>query len=173
MSLISSFPSKLFTMKTQLVSLLALLPIALAAPVKRQVDTTQHCGQWDTATEGQYELFLDQWGISGAAGSQCSQVTSLSGSDIAWTTTWTWSGGNGVKTFSNIQLNTGVNVPLSSISSMPVSSPPFNPPSFANDVSNTSRRGTGHTTSQAALSQMSHMICSPQTQHPVPMSTRS
>ena len=110
-------------MKANLLSLLALLPVALAVPTsltKRQ-DTTKYCGQWDTATEGNYELLLDQWGISGATGSQCAQVTSLSGSNIAWTTTWTWSGGNGVKSFTNIQLNEGVNVPLSSISSMPVS----------------------------------------------------
>ena len=106
-------------MKSQLLSVLALLPIAFAIPTKRQ-DTTEYCGQWDTATEGDYELLLDQWGISGATGSQCAQVTSLSGSNIAWTTTWTWTGGSGVKSFTNIQLNQGINKQLSAISSMPV-----------------------------------------------------
>lgn len=106
-------------------SLLALLPIlhlALASPIEERatVDTSQHCGQWDTVTAGNYELFLDQWGISGATGSQCSQITSLSGSNIAWSTTWNWSGGNGVKTFSNIQLNAGIGKQLSAIKSAPV-----------------------------------------------------
>ncbi|EJD08448.1 uncharacterized protein FOMMEDRAFT_25513 [Fomitiporia mediterranea MF3/22] len=108
-------------MKLTFAALLVLLPFALASPVleRRQVDMTSHCGQWDTVTAGSYELFLDQWGISGATGSQCAQITSLSESMIAWKTNWTWSGGNGVKTFSNIQQNDGVGVQLSAIKSMP------------------------------------------------------
>lgn len=116
------FSTSYHIMKAKALALLAFFPFVVAIPTslsKRQ-DETKYCGQWDTATEGNYELLLDQWGISGATGSQCAQVTSLSGSDIAWTTTWTWSGGSGVKSFTNIQLNEGVNVPLSSISSMPV-----------------------------------------------------
>ena len=105
-----------------LLSALFLLPLALASPTSptKRLDTSEHCGQWDTVTAGDYELFLDQWGISGATGSQCSSITSLSGETIAWSTTWSWSGGSGVKTFSNIQLNTGVGKQLSAISSIPV-----------------------------------------------------
>ena len=66
--------------------------LAAAAPTelaKRQVDTSSHCGQWDTVTAGQYELFLDQWGASGAtSGQQCANIVSLSGNTIAWKTTW-------------------------------------------------------------------------------------
>ena len=111
---------------------LSLLSLAAPAPesesnadlVARQtVDTSQHCGQWDTVTAGPYTMFLDLWGKDGASsGSQCSQITSLSGSTIAWKTTWKWVGGNGVKSFSNIQLNQGINKQLSQIKSMPVSS---------------------------------------------------
>ncbi|KAI0782717.1 concanavalin A-like lectin/glucanase [Abortiporus biennis] len=108
-------------------SLLLLLPFVLAAPaveselVARQgVDTSTHCGQWDVVTAGSYSLLTDLWGESGAtSGSQCSQITSLSGSTIAWKTTWTWTGGSGVKSFSNIQLNSGINKQLSAIKSMP------------------------------------------------------
>ncbi|KAI5119227.1 hypothetical protein M0805_002153 [Coniferiporia weirii] len=109
-----------------LASLLALIPASLAASTpelsaRATVDTSVHCGQWDSATAGNYVLNLDQWGISGATGSQCGQVTSLSGTDIAWKTNWTWSGGSQyqVKTFTDIQLNAGINVQLSEISSMP------------------------------------------------------
>ena len=98
--------------------------LASAAPselAKRQLDTSSHCGQWDVVTAGQYSLLLDQWGKDGAtSGSQCANVASLSGNTISWKTTWTWTGGTGVKSFTNIQLNQGINKQLSAISSMPV-----------------------------------------------------
>ncbi|KAI0343819.1 glycoside hydrolase family 12 protein [Trametopsis cervina] len=87
---------------------------------RASVDTSSHCGQWDTVTAGQYTMFLDLWGESGAtSGSQCSKIISLSGNTISWKTIWTWTGGNGVKSFSNIQLNQGINKQLSAISTMP------------------------------------------------------
>lgn len=105
--------------------LLALPFLVSAAPAELEarasIDTSSHCGQWDTVTAGQYELLLDQWGISGAtSGSQCANLISLSGSTISWKTTWQWTGGSGVKSFSNIQLNQGLNKQLSAIKSMPV-----------------------------------------------------
>ncbi|KIJ27870.1 glycoside hydrolase family 12 protein [Sphaerobolus stellatus SS14] len=108
----------------QLFSLVLLVPALLAAasPLsmeKRQVDTSSHCGQWDSVTAGTYSLLLDQWGESGAtSGSQCAQLTSLSGTTVAWKTTFDWVGGNGVKSFTNIQQNTGTNKQLSAIKSM-------------------------------------------------------
>lgn len=70
----------------------------------------------------EYLLYLDQWGISGATGSQCSHVVSYSGTTVAWATTWTWStGSGGVKTFSNIAAITGLNQKLSAIKTIPVS----------------------------------------------------
>ncbi|KZT36455.1 glycoside hydrolase family 12 protein [Sistotremastrum suecicum HHB10207 ss-3] len=77
------------------------------------------CGQWDTTTAGNYELFADLWGSSGATGGQCSQITALSGNSIAWKTNWTWSGGSGgVKSFSNIQQNLNIGKQLKSIQSI-------------------------------------------------------
>lgn len=47
------------------------------------------CGQWDSATTGVYTLYQDLWGEDNASsGSQCSGIDSLSGSDIAWHTTY-------------------------------------------------------------------------------------
>ncbi|KZT64643.1 glycoside hydrolase family 12 protein [Daedalea quercina L-15889] len=104
---------------------LVLLPLlgaalVLSEPVPRttQIDTSSYCGQYDTVTAGSYVLNLDQWGISGATGSDCANLVSLSGSTIAWQTEWSWSGGSGVKTFTNIQLTDGINVQLSDINSI-------------------------------------------------------
>ncbi|KAL0958810.1 hypothetical protein HGRIS_014129 [Hohenbuehelia grisea] len=113
----------MFKMFTKLSSVIALLPFVTAAPVlyaRQSIDTSSHCGQWDTVEAGPYSLLLDQWGLEGAtSGSQCASLTSLSGDTVAWTTKWSWTGGTGVKSFTNIQLNEGLDVQLGSISSIP------------------------------------------------------
>jgi xyloglucan-specific endo-beta-1,4-glucanase len=105
--------------------LLPLLGFTLASPLSPSataVDTATHCGQWDQVTSGTYTLFLNQWGASGAtSGSQCAQVMSQSGNEIAWMTNWTWTGGNGVKSYTNVQQNNGVGKTLAQIKSIPVS----------------------------------------------------
>ncbi|KII85971.1 glycoside hydrolase family 12 protein [Plicaturopsis crispa FD-325 SS-3] len=106
--------------------LLPLLPLISASPLaapRADIDTSYHCGQWDTVAVGStYTLNLDLWGESGAtSGSQCSALTSVSGSTVAWVTNWTWTGGTGVKSFSSMQLDAGINQQLSAISSIPTS----------------------------------------------------
>ncbi|KAJ7196269.1 concanavalin A-like lectin/glucanase domain-containing protein [Mycena pura] len=99
-----------------------LIPFISASPVEERaaIDTTSHCGQWDTVVAGPYTLFLDQWGLSGAtSGSDCASLTSLNGNTLAWQTTWTWVGGTGVKSFTNINANNGINQQLSAIKSIP------------------------------------------------------
>ncbi|EPS99155.1 hypothetical protein FOMPIDRAFT_61386 [Fomitopsis schrenkii] len=104
------------------LALLSLLTAALAAPSPAPrataLDTTSYCGQWDTVSASPYQLNLDQWGISGATGSDCANIVSLSGTTITWQSTWSWSGGSGVKTFTNIQLTEGINVQLTDINSI-------------------------------------------------------
>jgi xyloglucan-specific endo-beta-1,4-glucanase len=114
--------------KSSLALLAPLFSLVLASPTlvelnsRASIDTSSHCGQWDTVTAGSYSLLLDQWGASGAtSGSQCANLISLSGSTLSWKTTWTWTGGSGVKSFTNVQLNQGINKQLSAISSMPAS----------------------------------------------------
>lgn len=76
-------------------------------------------GQWDTDTDGNYELFLDQWGLADAtSGSDCASITSVDGDTVAWTTTWEWVGGTSIKSFTSMQLNAGVNQQLNAISSI-------------------------------------------------------
>ena len=79
-------------------------------------------GDYDSVTAGQYSLLLDQWGKSDASyGSNCAAITSLSGTTIAWKNPWKWAGGNKIKSYTNIQLNQGMNKGLKTISSIPVS----------------------------------------------------
>ncbi|KAG2144498.1 glycoside hydrolase family 12 protein [Suillus clintonianus] len=86
----------------------------------RAVDTTSISGRYDSVNVGQYSLLNNLWGeYDASSGSQSSQIMSLAGSTIAWKTNWTWTGGNEVKSFADIQLNTGINQQLSAISSMP------------------------------------------------------
>lgn len=104
------------------------LPLfALASPsghVRRQSDTSVHCGTWDSVTTGPYSINLDQWGATGAtSGESCARWISLSGTTAAWVNNWTWTGGTGVKSYTDLQLNEGINQQLSAISSMPVRLP--------------------------------------------------
>ncbi|KAG6812399.1 hypothetical protein H0H92_003080 [Tricholoma furcatifolium] len=119
------------SMFTKLATLVLLAPFVFGAPAPAaelelqtratSIDTSSHCGQYDTVVAGQYTLYLDQWGESDAtSGSDCASLTSLSGTTIAWKTTWTWTGGTSVKSFTNIGLDSGLNVQLSSISTIPV-----------------------------------------------------
>jgi xyloglucan-specific endo-beta-1,4-glucanase len=106
----------------KLVVLASLLPFIAAAPVAdlTEISTTSYCGQWDSVTAGSYSLNLDQWGeASATSGQSCAQLTSLNGNTIAWTTTWTWAGAGGVKSFTDMQLNAGLNQQLSAITSIP------------------------------------------------------
>jgi len=112
---------------TKLAALLLLVPFVSAAPAPTEVseraaeiDTTSHCGLFDSVVAGSYSLLLDQWGASGAtSGSDCANMVSLSGTTLAWKTTWTWTGGTGVKSFTNINVNSGINQQLSAITTIP------------------------------------------------------
>ncbi|KAL0064555.1 hypothetical protein AAF712_008500 [Marasmius tenuissimus] len=112
---------------SKFVALLALVPFVTAAPAsensleKRQLDTASHCGQWDTVVAGQYTLYVNQWGKANAqSGQSCANLISLSGTTIAWRNNWTWQGGSGVKSYTNINLNAGLGKQLSAIKSIPV-----------------------------------------------------
>ncbi|KAI9566136.1 glycoside hydrolase family 12 protein [Boletus coccyginus] len=97
--------------------LLLLLSLVSASPLECSAQTA--CGQFDTITSGSYSLLTDLWGVSAATcGSQCSTLECVNGNTVKWSTEWTWSCETGVKSFSNIQLNVGINQQLSAISTM-------------------------------------------------------
>jgi xyloglucan-specific endo-beta-1,4-glucanase len=77
------------------------------------------CGQWDSATAGSYVIYNNLWGESSAtSGSQCLSLDSTS--PVAWTSTWSWSGGQySVKSYANAVYNGYSPLKLSAIGSIP------------------------------------------------------
>lgn len=81
-------------------------------------------GQWDTVDLEDYILYINQWGKQNAqSGQSCASINSVNGNEVAWTTTWTWTGGEGVKSYTNINAKKGIDTQLSSLSSIKVNSP--------------------------------------------------
>ncbi|KFY02849.1 hypothetical protein O988_01848 [Pseudogymnoascus sp. VKM F-3808] len=103
----------------------ALAPALVAAsaiPTKTIAErATEICGQWDTVQTGTYTLYQDLWGIDAAtSGSQCSTFDSLNGDTIAWSTSWSWQGGNyNVKSFANVVVTQSTGYQVSAIKSIP------------------------------------------------------
>ena len=92
--------------------------LAAPTPVQPEAAAASQCGQWDSTVTGSYTLYQDLWGESAGTGSQCSSVTSLSGTNLAWTTSWNWSGGPyNVKSFANAVVKI-TSKPLSQYKSM-------------------------------------------------------
>jgi xyloglucan-specific endo-beta-1,4-glucanase len=81
---------------------------------------TTICGQWDSVVTGTYTVYQDLWNEAQAtSGSQCTTVNSLSGTTVAWSTSWTWAGGsNQVKSYANAVV-TSTKKQISAISSIP------------------------------------------------------
>jgi xyloglucan-specific endo-beta-1,4-glucanase len=107
---------------SKIVVLVSFFTAIYAAPLwvpRAKVSAASSCASWGVIDSSPYELQSNLWGASGASGSQCTNLTSSEGNTVAWSTTWEWSAsGYGVKSFSNIQLNSGIGKQLSAISSM-------------------------------------------------------
>ncbi|KAI1175110.1 family 12 glycosyl hydrolase [Nemania sp. FL0916] len=101
-------------------ALLASLALATPTPTST-VDkrAATFCGQWDSVQTGSYIVYNNLWGMSAGSGSQCTTVNSLSGNSVAWSTSWSWSGGNyNVKSYANAVVQTTAKK-ISAISSIP------------------------------------------------------
>ena len=99
--------------------LLVLLPLVSAFPLDRRDSTV--CDQFKSVSIDPYSLLSNHWGQSDAtSGLQCSTLESVHDETVAWSTEWSWEGGDNIKSFSNIQLDSGINQQLSAITSMPV-----------------------------------------------------
>ncbi|TGJ88100.1 hypothetical protein E0Z10_g666 [Xylaria hypoxylon] len=109
-------------MKSFILASAALVGLALATPTPT-VDkrATTLCGQWDSVQTGTYIIYNNLWGKDAGTGSQCTTVNSLSGTSVAWSTSWTWSGGNyNVKSYANAVVQTTAKK-ISAISTIPTS----------------------------------------------------
>jgi len=96
----------------------ALASSALAAPLTSRATTI--CGQWDTDVVSEYTVYQDLWGeASATSGSQCTTITGLTNSKLAWSTSWTWAGGSDdVKSYANAAIQ-DIGKELSSITTIP------------------------------------------------------
>jgi xyloglucan-specific endo-beta-1,4-glucanase len=92
---------------------------SFAAPADLLPRATAQCGQYQSQTSGPYTLYTNGWGWSSGTGSQCSQIDSLTGTTLAYSTTWSWSGTpNQVKSYTNVE-TTFTKKQLSTYTSMP------------------------------------------------------
>jgi xyloglucan-specific endo-beta-1,4-glucanase len=107
-------------------SVLAVTALAVPAAVdlpSRSLEkrATTVCDDWGTVQTGTYTVYNNLWGKSAASsGSQCTTVTSVSGSTLVWSTSWTWAGGSSsVKSYPNAVVGQTTGYIISSISTIP------------------------------------------------------
>ncbi|MCJ1394958.1 hypothetical protein MMC18_007839 [Xylographa bjoerkii] len=102
-----------------LLALAASVIPALAAPTQAlEPRGASQCGQYTSISTGSYTIYANEWGSSTGTGSQCSQINGLTGSTLAWSTSWSWSGGpNNVKSYTNVEAPL-ISKPLSQYSSI-------------------------------------------------------
>ncbi|KAI0533509.1 family 12 glycosyl hydrolase [Xylaria digitata] len=107
-------------MRSSILTSATLVGLALATPTPT-VDkrATTFCGQWDSVQTGSYIVYNNLWGRDTGTGSQCTTVNGLSGNSVAWSTSWSWSGGNyNVKSYANAVVQTAAKK-ISAISTIP------------------------------------------------------
>jgi len=81
----NSFATMKFTTTTFVASMAALAAAAPSQTVKR----AQNCQQWGSVQTGTYTVYNNLWGQSAASsGSECFEVTGLSGTTVKWDTTY-------------------------------------------------------------------------------------
>ncbi|KAJ6080291.1 hypothetical protein N7467_010044 [Penicillium canescens] len=97
---------KSFAPLSLLTMALAAVGDAAAVPTKTLNRRADFCDQWGSTTTGSYIVYNNLWGQSyDTSGKQCTGVDSLSGSTIAWHTSWSWAGtANQVKSYANVAL---------------------------------------------------------------------
>jgi len=96
-----------------------LLPLISARPILERSNNAA-CNRFATVQSGSYTVNTNLWGSTNAnSGSQCTHLLSITGDVLKWYTNWEWNGGSGVKSYSNAQLDVGINKQLSAITSMP------------------------------------------------------
>ncbi|KAJ0161815.1 putative xyloglucan-specific endo-beta-1,4-glucanase A [Colletotrichum tanaceti] len=101
-------------------AILAVTAVATPTPVVVDKRATKMCDSWGSLTTGGLTVYHNNWGAGKASsGSQCTTFESLTSGSVAWSTSWTWTGGQGqVKSYSNVALEK-VNKKLSDIKSIP------------------------------------------------------
>lgn len=97
-------------MHISILAVLALSSSIYAAPTPASLEARgpSQCGQYSSISTGGFTVYSNEWGAStsGTTGSQCSYIDSLTGSSLAWHTTWTWAGtSTQVKSYTNAEVS--------------------------------------------------------------------
>ncbi|KZP18081.1 glycoside hydrolase family 12 protein [Athelia psychrophila] len=95
------------------------LPLSPSSLVKRFGQTLTAQWQCEGEDGAAYFMCLNLWGQATAtSGYQTAQQTNATANNVAWTTSWNWTGGPGsVKSYSNVALQANLPVQLSAITS--------------------------------------------------------
>lgn len=103
-------------------ALLAALPPLVSASHRRHASTEPQtiCDKFNVVPMSSYSLMTDLWGSSNGVGSQCATIYSVTHNTVAWSTNYTWWDSTSIMSYTNIQLDKGLNQQLAAISSMPV-----------------------------------------------------
>ncbi|KAI9651382.1 hypothetical protein NHQ30_001424 [Ciborinia camelliae] len=102
-----------------LVSFVLATAVVASPTLNVEKRATKVCGLWDSVAAGTLTVYQNLWNTTGYTGSQCSTVTSGTGNPLAWSTSWSWSGGPWqVKSFANAGL-TMAPKEISAISTIP------------------------------------------------------
>ncbi|KAL5526262.1 hypothetical protein ACEPAF_7985 [Sanghuangporus sanghuang] len=113
----------ILTLFTALLAVTAARQLSSSLPTahrRRGIDASVLCGKTDSEKEGPFTISLNEFGGGNATdGSQCIQATAQNDSTISWTTNWTWTGGDSVKSFSNVNLDTAVGRQIRDITNLP------------------------------------------------------
>ncbi|KAK1477017.1 xyloglucan-specific endo-beta-1,4-glucanase A [Colletotrichum tamarilloi] len=101
-------------------AMLAVTAVASPTPVSIDKRATKMCDAFGSVATGGFTIYHNNWGAAQAtSGSQCTTFESLKSGSVAWSTSWTWAGGQGqVKSYSNVALEK-VNKQLSAVKSIP------------------------------------------------------
>ncbi|KAL4130506.1 Inactive glycoside hydrolase xlp1 [Phytophthora ramorum] len=80
--------------------------LAVVMATLLSVSSADFCSQWRLSKAGNYIIYNNLWNKNSAtSGSQCTGVDKVSGSTVAWHTSWNWAGApTQVKSYSNAAL---------------------------------------------------------------------
>ena len=107
------------TSSTLLILLYAFLPTFAAPTGALEPRGASQCAPFSSIATGPYTIYANEWGGSTGTGSQCSQINSLSGDTLAWSTAWSWANSPySVKSYTNVEVPM-TSKPLNQYTSIP------------------------------------------------------
>ena len=88
---------------TAALTSVAALAAATPTPTQKEKRAETFCEQWGSLETGGYIVYNNLWGQDSAdSGEQCTTVEGVTSGSVAWSTEWSWAGGQyNVKSYAN------------------------------------------------------------------------